>query len=543
MAANFLQILMTNLLTPLLSPFTLVLLPIFAGLLILAPFFPNNTVQIRRYARGFYIFHLVYSLCFMLFINPNGTSFGFLEKLPFDIIPAAALGQDSLKSGITIAFGLDNLSALMCVFTSFIMLLALIASKSMITSKQRLFYSMMLLLGGFLTGIFAANDLFTFLIFWELEIIPAYFLISMWGGANAKKSAMKFVLFTFLGSILMFISTALIYAFAFDMNMLTDFDSLINRTVEIPLLVQLIAVIGFFAAFAVKMPVFPFHTWLADAHTEAPTPVSMVLAGIMLKTAVYGMIRINIQMFYEMFQIMAPTLIFLGAIGILWASCLAISQSDIKRTVSYSSIANMGIILIGLASFTEYGLNGAIYHSIAHGLISAGLFMGIGIIYLKFKTRKIGLLGEISKYAPKLCALFFIFCAASMTIPFTMGFSGEFMCFMGGFNSPLLDKTFFLSSLIQPAVLFGIFGVILSAIYILRLLHRTFFGLSEYKYGNSADFKEKDICTVHLSHHQSIVLTVLAIGIIIFGLYPMGILDKIGTFSTLNIETILANIF
>ena len=541
MAANFLQTLMTNLLTPLLSPFILVLLPIFAGLLILAPFFPNNAVKIRRYAKGFYIFHLVYSLCFMLFLNPMGASFGFLEKLPFDIIPAAFVSE-GLNSGITISFGLDNLSALMCVFASFIMLLALIASKSMITSKQRLFYSMMLLLGGFLTGIFAANDLFTFFIFWELEIIPAYFLISMWGGTNAKKSAMKFVLFTFLGSILMFISTALIY-FAFDINMLTDFDSLINRTVEIPLLVQLLAVIGFLAAFAVKMPVFPFHTWLADAHTEAPTPVSMVLAGVMLKTAVYGMIRINIQMFYEMFQIVAPALIFLGTAGILWASYLAVSQSDIKRMVAYSSIAHMGVILIGLASFTEYGLNGAVYHSIAHGLIAAGLFMGTGIIYLKFKTRKIGLLGGISKYAPKLCALFFILCAASMAIPFTMGFLGELMCFMGGFNSPLLDKTFFLSNLIQPAVLFGALGVILSAIYILRLLHRTFFGLSEYKYGDCEDISLEGERNIQLSNHQSIVLTVLAIGVIIFGLYPMGILDKISAFSALNIETILTNIF
>ncbi len=539
MAVNFLLTLITNLL----SPFILVLLPVFAGLLILTPFFPNNAVKIRRYAKGFYIFHLVYSACFMLFLNPKGTSFGFLEKLPFDIIPAQNSVHNALSSGATISFGLDNLSALMCVFTSFIMLLALIVSKSMITSKQRLFYSMMLLLGGFLTGIFAANDLFTFFIFWELEIIPVYFLISMWGGANAKKSALKFVLYTFTGSVLMLISTALIYAFAFDSNMLTDFNSLINRTVEIPLLVQLLAVTGFLAAFAVKMPVFPLHTWLADAQKDAPTPGSMVLAGIMLKTAVYGMIRINIQMFYEIFQIMAPALIFLGVIGILWGSYLAVSQNDIKRMVAYSSIAHMGIILIGIASFTEYGLNGAIFHSIAHGLISAGLFAGVGIIYLKFKTRKLELLGGISKYAPKLCALMLVMCLGAMAVPFTAGFLGELMCFTGGFNSLLLDKTFFLSNLIQPAVIFGALGIIFSAVYILRLLHRTFFGLSEYKYGNREEIEEKAYENIQLSNHQSIVLTIIVIGIIIFGLYPMGILDKISAFSALNMETILTNIF
>ena len=227
MAVNFLSALLSNIL----SPFILVLLPIFAGLMIFAPFFPNNTVKIRRYAKGFGIFNLIYAVCFLFFLNPEGTSFGFLEKLPFDIIPGSGLNP-----GVTISFGLDNLSCIMCIFTSFIVLLALMASKSMVTSKPRLFYSMMLLLEGFLIGIFAANDLFTFFIFWELEIIPAYFLISMWGGANAKKSAMKFVLYTFAGSILMLIATALIYAFAADTNMLTDFNSIINRTVEIPLL-------------------------------------------------------------------------------------------------------------------------------------------------------------------------------------------------------------------------------------------------------------------------------------------------------------------
>jgi len=533
MEANFL----TSTISDLLSPFILVLLPIFAGLLILAPFFPDNAIKIRRYAKGFCIFHLIYSVLFLLFLNPEGTTFGFLEKLPFDIIPALNLLDQSQNSYISVSFGLDNLSALMCVFTSFIILLALIVSKSMIAAKHRLFYSMALLLEGFLIGTFAANDLFTFLIFYSLEIIPAYFLISMRDGTKAKKSALKYVLFAFFGITLMFISTALIYAFAFDSNMLTDFNSLINRTVEIPLLVELIAVIGFTMAFAVKLPIFPLHTWLADAHTEAPAPASIILAAVSLKTAVYGIIRVDIQMFYEMFQIIAPMLIFLGALGILWGAYLAISQNDIKKMVSCLSIPQMGIILIGLASLTEYGLEGAIFHSIAHGLIIAGLFIGCEIICLKFKTRKIGLLGGISKYAPKLCAFMLIFCAAYIAVPLTAGFFGTVMNLIGGFNSPLLDKTFFLTNFIQPSVIFGIFGLILCAVCILRLLHRTFFGLPEYEY----EQKFKD--NIYITHHQSIVLTVLAAGIIIFGFYPAGILDKISTFASLNINTILTNIF
>ncbi len=432
----------------------------------------------------------------------------------------------------------------MCVFTSFIVFLALMASKSMVKTKQRLFYSMILLLEGFLTGIFAANDLFTFFIFFSLEIIPVYFLISMWGGTKAKKSALKYVLYAFSGVILMLISTALIYAFALDSNMATDFDSIINRTVEIPLLVQLFAVIGFTAAFMIRLPVFPFHTWAADAHTEAPAPACMVLAGVSLKAAAYGIIRINVQMFYEMFQIIAPALIVLGAIGILWGSYLALSQNDIKKTVAYSTIAQMGIVIAGIASLTEYGLGGAIFHSIAHGLIISGLFVGAEIIYIKFKTRKIELLGGISKYAPGLCAFMLVFCAAYMAIPFTIGFPGEILCFSGGFNTPLLDKSFFLTNAIQPALLVGALGLILSAAYVLRLLHKTFFGLAEYEYGkNKENSGLESTGEIKLAHHQTIVLTVLALGIVIFGLYPMGILDKISTFCAINIDTILTNIF
>ncbi len=415
---------------------------------------------------------------------------------------------------------------------------------------------MMLILEGLLTGVFAANDLFTFFIFFNLEIIPAYFLISMWGGAKAKKSALKFVLFSCFGAILMLISTALIYAFAFDSNIATDFESLINRTVEIPLLVQLFAVIGFTVAFAIKLPVFPFHTWLSDAHTEAPGPASMVLAGVSLKTAAYGIIRADIQMFYEMFQLVAPVVIFLGAIGILWGSYLAMSQNDIKKMVANSSVAQMGIVAVGLASLTEYGLNGAIFHSIAHGLIVAGLFAGVEIIYLKFKTRKLELLGGISKFAPKLCALMVILCAAYMAIPLTIGFPGVLMCFMGSFSSPLPEKAFFLTNLIQPVTICATLGIILTAAYVLRFLHRTFFGLLEYQYGNLGENpngnsnsgpKNSAINTpegnIQLAQHQSIVLSVLAAAVIIFGLYPMGILDKISTFSALAIDTILTNIF
>lgn len=504
-----------NFISYLFSISVLVLLPIFAGLIVISPFYPNNAVKIRRFAKGFCVFNLIYSLFFMLFAgseigHPDG-NFSFIYTLPIEILP-----------NITLSFAMDNFSALMCVLTCFIMLIALVASKSMIISKQKLFYSLMLLLQGAILGIFTANNLFTFVLFWELELIPVYFLISMWGGASAKKSAQKFILFTFAGSVFMLIATALIYAYGADAGIPLDFGTLFKKAGDFPILLQLVVSLGFVLAFIVKLPVFGFHSWLADAHTDAPTPVSMVLAGILLKTGAYGLIRINLQMFQEVFQLIAPSLIFLGALGVLWASYTAIAQSDIKRMIAFSSIAHMGIILIGIASFSDFGLNGAVFHMVSHALISAGLFMGAGIIYQKFKTRKLELLGRLSGYMPHFTVLIMFLGLAAIGMPLTMGFPGEIMSLAGGFISPLVDTEYFASNLIQPSVLFAVTGIILSATYILRLFHKTFFGIPQNEPQNNP-LREK----IRLSNHQIAVLSILALGIIIFGLYPMGIINMI----------------
>ena len=476
-----------------LNIFALVLLPVFAGLTIVSPFFPNSVVKIRRFAKGFCIFNLIYTMFFMLFINTEAAAFGFTKALPFDIIP---------QLNISISFGLDSFSGLMCLLTSFIMLLALMASKTMINSKYKFYYSLMLILQGVTTGIFAANDLFTFSIFWLLEIPVVYFLVSIWGGNAAKESAFKYAIFTFSGSILMLLSAALICAYGKD------------------------------AGIILKIPVFPFHIWLKDTLNKAPAPVSMVLAAITLKTGAYGLIRINLQMFYEIFQLMAPVLIILGAIGMVYTSYCALNQNDIKKIISYSTIAHMGVIVIGICSYTEFGLNGAIFYMIAHGLISAGLFMGQGIIRQKFKTGKLKLLGGISAYIPEITILMLILCGSYIAIPFTMGFSGQILSLAGGFSSPLIEKGFFAANLIQMFVIFASLCIILSAAYTLRLLHKTFFSLEEYDFGK-----------IQLSNHQTAILALLAFAVIIFGIYPNGITDNISFFSNFNINTILENIF
>ncbi len=506
-----------------LNIFALVLLPVFAGLMVISPFFPNSVVKIRRFSKGFCLFNLIYTIFFILFLNPGSSAFGFTKSLPFNLIE----GFD-----MTISFGLDNFSAIMCLFASFIMFLALMASKTMINSKYKLYYSLMLILQGAITGIFAANNLFTFLIFWQAALIPSYFLISIKSSNAAKQSAVKFILFAFTGSILIMLSTALIYAYGMDTKTALDFDSLIKNTVNFPIVLQLVACIGFLAGFITILPVFPFHSWLKDALTEAPTPVSMIISGVLLKTAAYGLIRINLQMFYEVFQLIAPALIFLGAIGAVFASYCAISQNDIKKIVAYSSLAHMGIILIGICSYTEFGLNGAILYMIAHGIISAGLFMGTGIIHQKFKTRKLELLGGISNYIPQVTALMLILCVACIPVPFTIGFNGEILSLAGGFSSPLIEKNFFMTDFIQPSIIISALCIMLSGAYILRLLHKTFFGLVEYDFGE-----------IKLSNHQIAILTLLVFAVIIFGIYSDGILYNISSFSGAGINAILENIF
>lgn len=509
-----------NFLNSLLSIPVLILIPIFAGLMVLSPFFPVNTVKIRRFSKGFGIFAFIYSLFFML---ASTAEYGSIEAFPLLVIP---------NFNISLSFGLDNLSSVMLVLASFIILMALIAAKSMINSKAKLFYGLMLLLEGIIFGIFTAGDLFTFFVFWETELIPLYLLISMWGGNKAKKSAMKFVIFTFAGSIFMLISIALIYAYTGDIGISSDLKTLAGEANGFPVVMQLVSSIGFLLAFGVKLPVFGLHTWLADAHSDAPAPVSMVLAGIILKTGAYGLIRINLQMFYDIFQLFAPALIVLGALNVIWASFLAISQNNIKRIIAFSSIANMGIILIGIASLTEFGLIGSIFHMIAHGIIAAGLFAGCGVILMKFKTLKLGLLGGIAKFVPEITVLMMILGISAVGIPFTMGFPGEILSFAGGFSSPVIEKEFFLSNFVQTAVIISALGLVLSGAYILKLLHKTFFGPEEYNFGE-----------IRLSSHQIAVLAVFAAAALVFGLYPMGIIDKISSFAALNIENITGAIF
>ena len=364
-------------------------------------------------------------------------------------------------------------------------------------------------------GVFTSKDLFLFFLFWELELLPMYFLISVWGSGRKEYSATKFILYTFFGSIFMLASILAVFFFhqsqtgisTFDLGILTS-----AKTYTYPLLFQMLAFFGFFIAFAVKLPVVPFHTWLPDAHVDAPTPISMLLAGILLKMGAYGLIRMNLQILPDATRILAPMLVILGLINIIYAAIIALVQQDLKKLVAYSSVSHMGIVLLGLGALNAAGISGAVFQMIAHGIISAGLFMIVGVVYLRTHTRNMNELGGLGQVAPRIFYFSMLIGLASLGLPLLIGFVAETLTFYGAFTSMALSN-FPVS--IQTFTVVAVFGIILTAAYILWMLQKVFFGtmFDKWKHVNDA------------TPHEVFVLVSLILAIVAFGVFPTGLTD------------------
>jgi len=504
-----------------LSVIILIFSPLVAASLLYSPYFKKNEVRIRRFSKGFASLHFLYSLLFLTFFNPLNTGISYFKEITF-------FGESWIKPlGLKMSFGLDGISILMVVLTSFIFLLALIASKSNIRHKHKFYYSMVFLLQTAVLGVFCARDLFLFFMFWELELIPMYFLISQWGGGKCKESAMKFVLYTFLGSLFMLLGILLLYFYNFGTygTMTADFSAIAVSSPEFPTFLQVLISILLLIGFAVKMPIVPLHTWLPDAHVDAPTPVSMILAAILLKMGAFGIIRFNMQLLPEAFKLMVPVLMIFALINIIYTALVAYAQTDLKKIVAYSSISNMGIVLLGLCSLDLIGFTGAVFQMIAHAIISAGLFMLVGIIYIRTKTREIAELGGLGTAMPRLMGFGLILSLAAVGLPLLMGFVGEFLVFLGAFNSSADE----LNAPIRIYTIIAALILILSAAYVLRLLHKTFWGNIFEKWENVKGEGIKDI-----TNHEFVVLFSLILVIGFFGVFPMSIINII--------QPILANI-
>ena len=487
----------------------LIFMPLVVSLFVISPLFTKNEIVVRRFTKGVCLFHFLYSILMLACFDSANP---YTSEIHF-------FGLDWVQSiGVKFAFQIDSVSMILTVLTSFVFLLAAFASKLNIRKSHKFYYSMLLLLMASILGIFTASDMFVFFLFWELELIPAYFLI---GGKwreedetqleNAKKSAVKYVLFTFLGSMIMLLGILLLHYYNFILNgiLSANFADIVDSA--IPDYIQNLIAICLLIGFGVKLPIVPLHTWLPDAHTNAPTPVSMILAGILLKTGAYGIYRFNYETMPVSFHWLAPALAILALINIIYTAFIAYAQTDIKRIVAYSSISNMGLILLGLCAFDKIGLSASVFHMVAHALVTCGLFMIAGIVYLRFKNRDINTLGGIATVMPRLFGFATLIVLASIGVPAFAPFVSEILTIIGAMNSDL-------SEILKFSAVFSLPLLILSSCYMLKFLHRGFFAELKPEYEKIND----------ISVHEFLVLAAILAGLVIFGLYPNAILGMIG---------------
>jgi NAD(P)H-quinone oxidoreductase subunit 4 len=399
--------------------------------------------------------------------------------------------------------GADGLSMPLILLTSFITTLAILASWP-VTLKPKLFYFLMLAMYGGQIGVFAVQDMLLFFLMWELELIPVYLLLSIWGGKKRLYAATKFILYTAGGSLFILVA-ALAMAFYGD-TVTFDMRSLMAK--EYPINMQLLLYGAFLVAYAVKLPIFPLHTWLPDAHGEATAPVHMLLAGILLKMGGYALIRMNIEMLPDAHVYFAPVLIILGIVNIIYAALTSFAQRNLKRKIAYSSISHMGFVLIGIASFTDLGLSGAVLQMVSHGLIGASLFFLVGATYDRTHTLILDEMGGVGKKMPKIFAMFTACSLASLALPGMSGFVAELMVFVGFATSDAYGLVFKTIVVLLAAV-----GVILTPIYLLSMLREIFYG------PENKELVEHEVL-VDAEPREVFIIACLLIPIIGVGFYP-----------------------
>jgi NAD(P)H-quinone oxidoreductase subunit 4 len=432
-----------------------ILFPILAAGLI--PFLPNRDGRlVRWYSLAIAAIDLTLIVYIAIF-QYNYTLPGLQLQEKFSWLP---------QLGLYWSFSTDGLSMPLLVLTGFVNTLA-IAAGWKIQNKPKLFYALMLMMYGAQLGVFLAQDILLFFLFWEIELVPVYLLISIWGGAGRQYAATKFILYTAFASIFILIAGL---AMAFYGDNFT-FDIVELGLKQYPIGFELLMYAGFLIAFGVKLPIFPFHTWLPDAHGEAPAPGSMILAGVLLKMGGYALIRLNAQMLPDAHIYFAPALAILGVVNIIYGALVAFSQDNLKRRLAYSSISHMGFVLIGIASFTALGINGAILQMISHGLIAAALFFLAGVTYDRTHTLAMDKMGGIGKQMPKTFALFTAGSMASLALPGMSGFVGELSIFLGLTTSDAYSSSFKIVIAFLAAV-----GLMLTPIYLLSMLRRVFYG-------------------------------------------------------------------
>ena len=379
--------------------------------------------------------------------------------------------------GIYYYLGIDGISLSFILLTTLLIPICIITSWNKISKNVSYFIALFLIIECFLIGVFSSLDLFIFYIFFEGSLIPLFLIIGIWGGSNRVYASYKFFLFTIFGSLLMLLGIITLYFYS-GTSQLT---LLINT--NIPFILQIWLFLSFFASFAIKIPMWPFHTWLPDAHVEAPTAGSIILAGIILKLGGYGFLRFSLPLFPEASEFFAPFIFILSLIAIIYISLVALAQTNIKKLIAYSSVAHMGFVTIGIFSRNLEGLQGSVFQMISHGLISAALFLSAGFLIDKMKTKNIDNFGGLWNQMPIFSVFFMVYCLGAISFPGTTGFIGEFLILLGAF------KINFLIAFIAA------FGVILSACYVLWLYNRVCFGNNNFR--GISDLNAQEMLVFH----------------------------------------------
>ncbi len=408
--------------------------------------------------------------------------------------------------GITYHLGVDGISLLLVALTAFLMPIGILASAS-VTERHKEYMAAMLMLEAGLLGVFLSLDLVLFFVFFEVMLVPMYFIIGIWGGERRVYAALKFFLYTAIGSAFLLAGIIFLGAMASDQLGTPSFDYTVLLALDIPPSTQRWLFVGFAIAFAIKIPLFPFHTWLPDAHVEAPTVGSVMLAGVLLKLGTYGLIRFNLPLFPQASVDFAGVMVALAVIGIIYGALVAIVQPDIKRLVAYSSVSHLGFIVLGTFALSAQGLSGGVIQMVNHGLTTGALFLLVGMIYDRRHTRQISDYGGIARVMPIFAGLFLFTAFASAGLPGLNGFVGEFLVLLGSYARH------------PAATITAAFGVLLAAIYLLWAYERVFTGPND---------KPENQGLKDLNAREIGIMVPLVAMIIFLGVYPKPALDRIG---------------
>jgi NAD(P)H-quinone oxidoreductase subunit 4 len=477
-----------------------ILFPIAAALLI--PFIPDpgDGKTIRWYALGVALVTFLVTVgAYLNGYDPAVAGLQLIERVEW--LP---------DLGLAWSVGADGLSMPLILLTSFITALAVLAAWP-VTFKPRLFFFLILAMDGGQIAVFAVQDMLLFFLAWELELLPVYLLLAIWGAKKRQYAATKFILYTAGGSVFILLAAL---AMGFFGGGTPNFEYTTLAAKEFPARFQLLAYAGLLVAFGVKLPIVPLHTWLPDAHGEATAPVHMLLAGILLKMGGYALLRFNVQLLPEAHAQFAPLLVVLGVVNIIYAALTSFAQRNLKRKIAYSSISHMGFVLIGIGSFSALGTSGAMLQMVSHGLIGASLFFLVGATYDRTHTLQLDEMGGVGQKMRKMFALWTICSLASLALPGMSGFVSELMVFVGFVNS----EAYSLSFRVVMAALAAV-GVILTPIYLLSMLREIFFGKENPELASHSELVDAEPREIY-------VISCLLVPIIGIGLYPRLVTDS-----------------